>query len=261
MIPCVQDFDPTTPSIARVYDYLIGGKDNFAADREAGERLIEVFPAVVRAARENRQFLARAVTWVASQGVGQFIDLGCGLPTEPNTHQSAQAVSPGARVAYLDNDAVAVAHLEAVVAKGTPGVTVVAGDVGHPDEVLGALAAGIDPTAPTCLIMGLLLHFYDPATAHSLVASYSAALAPGSYLIISMAHGNGEEGERWFGAYSAGPARARNYSVAEITAFFDGTELIPPGVVDARQWHPGATDLPELPFRTGQAICGVGRIG
>jgi O-methyltransferase involved in polyketide biosynthesis len=244
-----------------VYDYLIGGKDNFAADREAGDRLIEVFPAVVRAARENRQFLARAVTWVANQGVGQFIDLGCGMPTAPNTHETAQAVRPGARVAYVDNDAVAVAHLQALVATGSPGVTAAAGDVGDPDAILGPVFAGLDPAAPTCLILGLLLHFYDPDKAHALVARYSAALAPGSYLVISLAHGNGEEGERWFSVYSAGPARARNYSVAEITALFDGTELVPPGVVDARQWHPGWSELPELAFRTGQAICGVGRIG
>lgn len=194
------EFDPRTPSIARVYDYLLGGKDNFAADREAGDRLIGVFPAVVEAARENRQFLARAVTWTANQG-------------------SASS------------------------------------------STLEAASASLDLTVPTCVIMALLLHFYDPGTARSLVARYSAALAPGSYLIISMAHGNGEDGERWFQAYSSGPAPARNYSVAEVTALFDGTELVSPGVVDARQWHPGWSDLPALPFRTGQAICGVGRIG
>jgi O-methyltransferase involved in polyketide biosynthesis len=257
----VPDFDPRTPSIARVYDYLLGGKDNFAADREAGDRLIAVFPAVVEAARENRQFIARAVTWVANQGVGQFIDLGCGMPTAPNTHESAQAVKPEARVVYVDNDAVAASHLQEVVAKGTPGVTAVAGDVGDLDAIVAAAAAGLDLSAPACLIMGLLLHFYDPAAARSLVERYCAALAPGSYLVISMAHGNGEEGERWFSAYSAGPAQARNYSAGEITTLFDGTELVPPGVVDARQWRAGWSDLPTLPFRTGQAICGVGRLG
>jgi S-adenosyl methyltransferase len=92
------------------------------------------------------------------------------------------------------------------------------------------------------------------------VATYCAALVPGSYLVISMAHGNGAEGERWFNAYSAGPAPARKYSVAEIAALFDDTELVPPGVVDARRWHPGWSDLPTLPFRTGQAICAAGRI-
>jgi O-methyltransferase involved in polyketide biosynthesis len=137
-------------------------------------------------------------------------------------------------------------------------VTVAAGDIADPDAILSAISTGLDPAAPTCLVMGLLLHFYDPAMAHSLVARYCAALAPGSYLVLSMAHGNGEDGERWFSAYSAGPAPARNYSVEEITALFDGTELVPPGVVDARQWHPGWSDLPALPFRTGQAIGGVG---
>jgi hypothetical protein len=256
----VPDFDPATPSIARVYDYLLGGKDNYAADREVGDRLIAVFPAVVEAARENRQFLSRAVTWVANQGVGQFIDLGCGMPTAPNTHETAQAIRPDARVAYVDNDTIVLAHLRAVVEKGSPGVTVADGDAGDPDEILGAVSAGLDPAAPTCLIIGLLLHFYDAGTARSLVARYSAALTPGSYVVISLAHGNGEDGDRWFSTYSAGPAPARNYSVAEITTLFDGMELVPPGVVDARQWHPGWSELPTPPFRTGQAICGVARI-
>jgi S-adenosyl methyltransferase len=252
----VPDFDPATPSIARVYDYLLGGKDNYAADREVGDRLIAVFPAVVEAARENRQFLSRAVTWVANQGVGQFIDLGCGMPTAPNTHETAQAVRPDARVAYVDNDRVVLSHLRAVVEKGSPGVTVADGDAGDPDAILGAVFAGLDP-APTCPIMALLLHFYDPGTARSLVARYSAKLMPGSYVVISLAHGNCEDGDRWFSTYSAGPAPAHNYSVAEITTLFDGMELVPPGVVDARQWHPGWSDLPTLPFRAGQAICGV----
>jgi hypothetical protein len=182
------------------------------------------------------------------------------MPTAPSTHQSAQAANPGARVVYVDNDPVAVSHLQALAAKGNPGVTVLDGDVADPGAVLPAVWAALNPEVPACVIMGLLLHFYDPGVARSLVAAYSGALAPGSYLVISMAHGNGEEGERWFRAYSAGPAQARNYSVAEISALFDGTELVPPGVVDARQWHPGWDDLPVLPARTGQAICGVGLI-
>jgi O-methyltransferase involved in polyketide biosynthesis len=246
---------------SQMCDYYPGGKDNFAADREVGGRLMAVFPAVVEAARENRQFLARAVTWAARQGVGQFIDLGCGMPTAPSTHATAQAIRPDARVAYVDNDAVAVYHLQSLVEKGRPGVTVTDGDVGDPDAILGPVGAGLDPAAPTCLLMGLLLHFYNPDRARSLVARYSAALAPGSYVVISMAHGNGEDGERWFSAYSTGPAPARNYSVAEITTFFDGMRLVPPGVVDARQWQPGLADVPALPFRTGQAICGVARVG
>ena len=158
----VPDFDPTTPSIARVYDYLLDGKDNFAVDREVAERLKAVAPLAVEVTRENRQFLARAVTWAANRGITQFIDLGCGMPTAPNTHETARAISPGARVAYLDNDAVVLSHLRALAAKGNPGVTVVDGDVSEVATVLDAVAAGIDLSAPTCLLMGFLLHFFSP---------------------------------------------------------------------------------------------------
>jgi O-methyltransferase involved in polyketide biosynthesis len=209
---------------------------------------------------ENRQFLSRAVTWVANQGVGQFIDLGCGLPTMPNTHETAQAVAPGARVAYVDNDPVAVSHLQAVVAKGSPGVSVVDGDAGDPDAILGAVGQGLDLAAPTCLIMGFLLHFYSPAAARSLVAGYAAGLVPGSYVVISNVRGDGEVADRWFGTYSSGVAQGHNYPVAEFSALFDGLELVPPGVVDGRQWHPGWSDLPAAPSRDGQAIAGVARI-
>src|SRR5580765_5264867 len=125
----VPDFDPTTPSIARVYDYLLDGKDNFAVDREAAEKLKAVAPLTVEVTRENRQFLARAVTWAANQGITQFIDLGCGMPTVPNTHETAQAIIPPARVAYIDNDPVVLTHLRALAEHGNPGVTVVDGDV------------------------------------------------------------------------------------------------------------------------------------
>jgi hypothetical protein len=106
----VPDFDPTTPSIARIYDYLLDGKDNFAVDREVAEKLLAVAPLTVEVTRENRQFLALAVTWAANQGISQFIDLGCGMPTVPNTHETARAVNPGAQVAYVDDDAVVLSQ-------------------------------------------------------------------------------------------------------------------------------------------------------
>ena len=254
------EFDPRTPSIARVYDYLLGGKDNFAADREIGDRLVAVFPPAADIVPENRQFLSRAVTWVANQGVGQFIDLGCGLPTTPNTHETAQAIAPRARVAYVDNDPVAVSHLRAVVAKGSPGVVVVDADAGDPDAILGAVSSELDLAAPTCLIIGFLLHFYSPAAARALVAAYAARLAPGSYVVISNVRGDGEVADRWFGTYSSGVAQGHNYPVPEFATLFDGMELVPPGVVDGRQWHPGWSDLPSVPSRDGQAISGVARV-
>jgi S-adenosyl methyltransferase len=158
------DFDPRTPSIARVYDYILGGKDNFAADREVADRLMAAAPLTVEVSRENRQFLARAVTWAAGQGIGQFIDLGCGMPTVPNTHETARAIIPAARVAYIDNDLVVLTHLRALAEHGNPGVTVVDGDVREPDGIIGAISGDIDLEAPACLLMGYLLTSSRPAT-------------------------------------------------------------------------------------------------
>src|ERR1700727_857324 len=154
MSDVADDFDVSVPSIARVYDYLLDGKDNFAADRAVAEKLLAVAPLTVQVTRENRQFLARAVTWAARQGIGQFIDLGCGMPTVPNTHGTAQKIDPAARVA-----------------QGTPGVTVIAGDVREPAPIRDAVADGVDLAAPACLMMGFLLHFFDPAAARALGGS------------------------------------------------------------------------------------------
>ena len=186
------DFDPTTPSIARVYDYLLNGKDNFAVDRAVADKLLAVAPISALVMRENRQFLARATSWAAEQGIGQFIDLGCGMPTTPNTHQSAQAVAAGAHVAYVDTDAVVLAHLRALAAQGNPGVTVVDGDVREVDVILDAISPGIDLSQPACLLMGALLHFFPPDAARDLVAGYAAALAPGSYVVLSVGRADGD---------------------------------------------------------------------
>ena len=255
------DFDPTTPSIARVYDYLLNGKDNFAADREVAERLLAVAPLTAVVTRENRQFLARAVTWAANQGISQFIDLGCGMPTAPNTHETARAVTPGARVAYVDNDPVVLSHLHALVAKGDPGVTVVDGDLREADKILEAVAAGIDLTAPACMLMGYLPHFFPPGAARDLVAGYVAALAPGSYVVLSAGRADDEAAKQGFGAYSSGGTQVYNHSVPEFTSFFGSLELVPPGVVDAREWRPDWEQPVHLPPREGQAIVGVARIG
>src|SRR3984957_6921639 len=170
-VGAVADFDPRTPSIARVYDYLLNGKDHFAADREVAERLLAIAPLTAEVTRENRQFLARAVTWAANRGVSQFIDLGCGMPTVPNTHETAQAITTGARVGYVDNDAVVLSHLRALAAQGNPSVTVVDGDVRETDAILSAVAAGIDLSAPACLLMGFLLHFFTPGAARDVATA------------------------------------------------------------------------------------------
>jgi O-methyltransferase involved in polyketide biosynthesis len=257
----VADFDPSAPSIARVYDYLLDGKDNFAVDRDVALKLLAVAPIAADVMRENRQFLARATRWAAENGISQFIDLGCGMPTAPNTHQTAQAVTPGAHVAYVDIDAVVLAHLRALAAQGNPDVTVIDGDVREVAAILDAIGPGIDLTRPACLSMGALLHFFPPDDARDLVARYAAALAPGSYVVLSVGRADGDEESRGFGTYSsAGAARVYNHSVAEFTGFFGPLTLMPPGVIDAREWHPDDDQPVPPPPRPGQALVGVARV-
>ena len=191
------DFDPKRPSIARVYDCFLGGKDNFEADRAVADQLAAMAPAIPLAVRENRELVARAVRWAAEQGVSQFIDLGCGLPTEPSTHQAARDVVPGARVAYADNDPVVASHLTAMLHQD-PAAVVVDGDVSDPAAILAAVAGLIDLSRPVCLVMGALLHFYDRESARGLAARYTAALAPGSYAVLSVvAAAPGPDTDRW----------------------------------------------------------------
>jgi O-methyltransferase involved in polyketide biosynthesis len=255
-------FDPAIPSIARVYDFLLNGKDNFAVDREVAEKLLAVVPFSADVMRENRHFLARATRWAAGQGIGQFIDLGCGMPTAPNTHGSAQAVIAEPHVAYVDSDAVVLAHLRALAAKGNPGVTVVDGDVREVAATLAAVSAGIDLSRPACLLMGALLHFFPPDAARDLVAGYAAALAPGSYVVLSVGRGDGDAANQGFAAYSSGgAAQSYNHSVADFTSFFGDLALVPPGIVDARQWHPDPGEKGPFPPRSGYTVAGVACVG
>jgi O-methyltransferase involved in polyketide biosynthesis len=256
----VADVDPSTPSIARVYDYLLGGTDNFAVDRQVAGKLLAAAPTAAEVMRENRQFLSRAARWAAGRGITQFIDLGCGMPTEPNTVSSARSVTAAARVACVDNDAVVLARLGAL-ADGDREVTVVEGDVRDTASILTAVGPGIDLTRPACLLMGALLHFFAAPAARSLVAAYVAALAPGSYLVLSVGRADGDEADRGFGAYSSGHVQAHNHSVADFSSFFGSLPLVEPGIVDARRWHPDPELTEPLPPRAGQSLVGVARVG
>jgi O-methyltransferase involved in polyketide biosynthesis len=255
------DFDPATPSIARVYDYLLGGKDNFAADREIAGKLLAVAPEVREAMQENRQFLARATRHAAAQGVTQFIDLGCGLPTKPNTHTTAFAAAADPHVAYVDNDAVVLAHLRALAAQGNEGVTVVDDDVREVKAVLGAVAASIDLSRPACLLMGALLHFFTIDEAADLVERYVAALAPGSYLVLSIGRGRTDDADEAFRAYTSAGIAIYNHSVADFSGFFPSGTLVEPGIVDARLWRPDTELTGPLQQRSGQYLVGVARLG
>jgi O-methyltransferase involved in polyketide biosynthesis len=211
--------------------------------------------------RENRQFLARAARWAAGQGITQFIDLGCGMPTAPDTHGSVREVSDDARVVLVDTDAVVLARLRALVAHGDPGVTVIDGDVREVTAILDAVGAAVDLTRPACLLMGALLHFFPPDAARDLVASYTAALASGSYVVLSVGRGDGDTADRGFGAYSSGGTAAYNHSVADFTGFFGPLALVKPGIADARLWHQDSEPDGPLPPRTGQSLVGVARVG
>ena len=158
------------PSIPRVYDYLLGGKNNFAADREQAKKLLKVFPHAGQLARESRQFQRRAVRYVASRGVAQFIDLGCGLPTNPNTHETAQEVQPDARTVYVDNDELVLSHAQNILAKSKD-VPAVAGDLEYPDEILydWRVRKFIDFFQPICVVSTMTLHFYEAQTARKIM--------------------------------------------------------------------------------------------
>lgn len=257
---CMPEFDANTPSIARLYDYWLGGKDSFAADRELGERLLAMYPATADIVRENKQFLTRAVGWVAGQGISQFIDLGAGMPTSPNTQQTAQEFAADVKVAYIDNDPVVQTHLTALLAKGSSGITVVNRDVTEVEEILREVAEGLDLRAPSCLIMGSLLHFFPPEVAQDLVDSYVAALAPGSYVIVSVGRSDGSESAKWIKLYRQGGSPLYYYSATAITKLLGSLELVRPGITEARVWRPGWAEVPRLPPRTGDMLAAVARV-
>ena len=258
-MPHVADFDPDKPSIARVYDYFLGGTDNFAADRELARQLVAIFPPIPLAARENKEFLDRVITWAAEEGIDQFIDLGCGIPTIPGTHTSARAVLPGARVAYVDNDPIVISHLDATLATD-PGATIVDGDVREVDAIVAAVSGGLDLSRPACLIMAALLHFFEASAGRDLVARYVAALAPGSLVVLAVGLGNGGESDRFFSMYSTGPARLYKHSAADFASFFENLDLVPPGVADARTWRPEWPAVTTPPRRDFEVAVGVARV-
>jgi hypothetical protein len=257
----VHGFDPHTPSAVRIYDYLLGGKDHFAADRQVGEQLVKIYPQAGELVVENRQFLARAAVWAARRGIRQFIDLGCGMPTEPNTHESVQAVAKRARVAYVESDRVAISHLRALLEHGNEGVKVAENDARDAPAVLKAVSEAIDLSSPVCLIMGCLLHFFTADEARALVGAYTAALTPGSCIVASVGRGDGPRADAYVSTYSFGGAvQVYNHPAAEIATFFRPLPLVPPGLVDVRLWRPDIPEAQSLPLREVQIIAGVARV-
>jgi O-methyltransferase involved in polyketide biosynthesis len=266
--------DTSKPNIARMYDYWLGGKDNFEVDREAAEAVRASRPDVADLALENKKFLTRAVGYVAGQGVRQFIDVGSGLPTSPlrapgaspfwlATHEAARAVEADAMVAYVDSDPVAVRHSQALLSDGGKRVVAAQGDLSDPGAVLAhdeIVGAGLDLSEPACVVLGCVLHFVPTDLARRSVAAFAGAMAPGSYLIISVGFDGSPAPDGDFAdTYNAqaGPAIYRQ-SRDGISALFTGLEVMAPGVVDAAAWRP---EQPHAARPAGGAtiLAGVGR--
>jgi S-adenosyl methyltransferase len=251
-------FDPATPNMARVYDYWLGGKDHFPADRAEAERLLGIYPPLRDLVRENRAFVIQAVSWAARQDIGQFIDLGAGLPASPAVHQAARKVLPAARVAYVDIDPVVLSHARALLAT-SDGVTAVAADLRDPGAVLAdpELRTVIDPARPVCVILGAVLHFLDADAARAVTAGYARLIAPGSCLAVSVASFDDEAlGKQLAEEYTA--AHWHNHTPSDVQSFFAELELVGPGVTEAQTWRPWMPQ-PVLRHRDGHVLAGVAR--
>jgi trans-aconitate methyltransferase len=244
--PVPGDIDTTRPNVARIYDYLLGGKDNFTVDREAAKQLLEASPDIAGIVRDNRSFIGRVVRYLAGEaGIRQFIDLGGGLPTQTNVHEMAQAVAPDARVVYVDNDPVVWSHGQALLAHGEQ-VAMMHGDLRQPAAVLGnpELRALIDLDQPVALMCAAVLHFVpDTDEPHRVTAGYRDQLAPGSYLAISHGTtGETDDHQQVVGGvtsvYRQASAQLHVRSRAEVQRFFDGFEMIKPGLVWINEWRP-----------------------
>jgi len=257
-------FDPSRPHIARVYDYLLGGKDNFASDRAVGDQIIASMPTIQIGVQAQRALLGRVVRYLAGDaGVRQLIDIGSGLPTADNVHQTAQRIDPAVRVVYVDNDPVVLAHARALLADNAATI-VVAGDLRVPAGILWDtdVRSHLDWDRPIGLLLcGVLHHILDEEEPAGLVAQLCAALPPGSYVLIHHLLQSGDPAVADVqAALQQGLGRGKFRTWEEIRSMFAGLELVEPGLVLVPDWHPdpdtlSARDHPVLRL----ACAGVGR--
>ena len=239
------EIDGTVPNSARIWNYWLGGKDNYPVDREAGDQFRAVFPGIVDVARSSRQFLIRAVGYLAGEvGVRQFLDVGTGLPTAENTHEVAQRVASESRVVYVDNDPVVLAHARALLTSSGEGTTgYVDADLRDPDRIVELAAGTLDLDRPVALmLLGVLGHIGDDEEARSIVTRLLDGLSSGSYLVLCDGTDTsraGVEAQEDYDQTGAIPYRLR--SPEQIAGFFAGLDLVEPGVVSCPRWRPDQT--------------------
>ncbi|HXP20878.1 MAG TPA: SAM-dependent methyltransferase [Streptosporangiaceae bacterium] len=256
--------DTTVPHSARIWNYWLGGKDNFEVDRAAGDEFRQVFPAIADIARGSRQYLARAIHYLVSEaGIRQFLDVGTGLPTEDNTHELAQREAPESRIVYADNDPLVLTHARALLTSTPEGETAyLEADLRDPGKVVAGAAETLDFTQPIAIILnGVLGHLTDLDEARSIVRQFVDAVPSGSYLSVmdgtsAVAGHPAEEAQQGYNDSGALPYVLR--TPGEIASFFEGLELVAPGVVSCTRWRPQGAPLAEEPAEI-DAFGGVAR--
>jgi O-methyltransferase involved in polyketide biosynthesis len=245
------EIDTSVSHSARIWDYWLGGKDNYPVDRQVGDRIAAILPDIVKHARADRMFLGRAVRFLAGQaGIRQFLDIGTGLPTVDNTHEVAQRVAPECRIVYVDNDPLVLVHAKALLTSTAEGATdYLHADLRDPADVLAGAARTLDFTKPVAItVLGVLWHVTDDVQARAILRRLTDAVAPGSY--IAVAHPTLEvTGEkmaaaiRYWNEHGTPPGTYR--TPARIASLLDGLDLVEPGVVSSTQWRPEATPFGE----------------
>lgn len=260
-------FDPTIPNEARMIDYFVGGKDNFAADREAARHALDIAPELPLMCREGRRFLERAIRLLADAGIRQFVDIGCGLPTQGNVHEVAQAAVPDARTAYVDNDPVVIVHARAIL-EGDERTTVVEADMREPDQVLShpRLKSLINLDEPVAILLLFALDVIpDDELMTRIVRELRDAITPGSYVVIShsVSDQRPETTAKLAAMYqddrvvTGDKRRDQVRTKAEVEPLFDGLSLVDPGLVYITHWRPLPGETPASP----EAVWSVGGVG
>jgi hypothetical protein len=244
--PGGRSIDTSVAHSARVHDYWLGGKDNFAADRAAGDAVMAAYPGIVMSVRANRAFLARVVRFLAAEaGIRQFLDIGTGIPASNNTHEVAQAVAPGARVVYVDYDPVVLLHARALLkGSGEGALDYIDADLRDPQTILAQAAKTLDFSRPVAVMLIAIMHLIvDADDPYGLVGQLMAAVPAGSYLALSQVASDIQaeqmaEAARQYNRLARETQRHRDH--AEVGRFFDGLDLVEPGVVPVQQWRPGS---------------------